>query len=282
MLIKILTRKATQARFKQLIDYVNTATTIPPICINLAYTSNSKEVAHTFTTHMNTYKPKRVKNGVVHTILSFDSRDAVTPEILEDIALTYIDKSGLDNHLNYIAFHTNTSHQHIHVVSSATRYKDSTRTFRLSKKELRTLQLTMEAYQLEHYPQALRHSVVYNRKRDQYKGFIRSTAEKNQTTVDRAMQQRGQSSERMQVIERLAQVAKTVSSAEAFIHAVDQHPLLAWYAYREKRQGIVYKGKKYRLKTLLKTKDLTQIFRFLKYQKTLEKVTKDKNQEITR
>lgn len=272
MLIKILSRKTNS--FYQLANYINKEKSLEPMCVNFPQTGCPKKIARAFEENLK-YKSKRVKNKLYNTVISFHEKDAISPKILEDITEEFIKQAGLDTHLVYGGFHTDQKHQHIHLMSSSNAYL-SPQNFRLSKAQLKELQVRMERYQQAKYP-SLRHSMIYT-KQDRAVALGFKKVEKAKVKISDAevhLKKRGVKPQKAYIIEQLKAIAQKSSSVEAFTQGLEADTTLTSYTYRGKLHGIVYQGKKYRFKTLLQTKDLQQIFRQLKYQTKEQDRTKD-------
>lgn len=279
-ILKVLSRKTSS--YKQLANYINKgASEMKPICVGFPHTENPSKVAQYFKAH-EYYKSKRQRNKLYHTILSFHSKDNVTEQIMEDMLWKYLDESKLTHsrYLVYAGFHRELEHQHIHIMHST--HDSRSKVFRLSKKELRTIQHELDSYGLEKW--GLEHSVAYlsEMKKNKTRGFRVTKVKQKLTDAEVQMKQRGEVSEKENIVRELEIIAKKSRSTAEFEKQFLAHQELDLYTYRGKVHGVKKGAKKYRLKTLFQTRDIDQIFRKLKYQNKILEKTKDKNQQRTR
>lgn len=263
MLIKILSRKNNS--FGKLLNYISKESDSQSLCYNLPQTNELDILQQEFVQN-DTYRSKGAKNRMYHHILSFSSKDKahITPEILHEIALQYITKAGLENHLVYGRVHNDREHIHWHLMSSQNDFHNK-KSFRLSKSQLKSLQVEMEQYTKEHYPQ-IKHSFAYiSNKRNLTLGFETSKAFIKPTEQEFQIAKQGKETEKKQLIEYLKTIAKASSTTLEFENHISQNSQYELYTYRGKIQGILDKSnaKKYRLTTLFKTKELATIYRML-------------------
>ena len=112
------------------------------------------------------YRKERA-NGVVlyHEILSVSDldREAVTPEILEDLCRHYLELRA-PNALAFAQPHFDKGHLHIHIGISGVEYK-SRKTLRMDNAQFERVRRGLEEYQRQHYGEELKNSVVYTNKR---------------------------------------------------------------------------------------------------------------------
>lgn len=215
----------------------------------------------------NFYRSKGAKNRMYHHILSFSSKDksVITPEMLHNIALHYITEAQLENHLVYGRVHTDKDHIHWHLMSSQNCFH-SKKGFRLSKSELKALQIEMEEHTKEHYPQ-IKHSFVYTaNKRNLTLGLKTSKVQIKPTEQEFQIARQGKASEKQLLIEQVKTLARASTTVPDFERLINQDTQYGFYSYRGKIHGIIDKhnNKKYRLTTLFQTKELTSIYRMLK------------------
>ncbi len=263
MLIKILSRKNNS--FGKLMNYISKEADSQSLCYNLPQTDELNILQQEFIQN-NAYRSKGAKNNMYHHILSFSSKDkaVITPEILHDVALHYINKAGLENHLVYGRVHTDRDHSHWHLMSSQNSFH-SRKGFRLSKSELKALQVEMEEYTKEYYPQ-IKHSFAYTtNKRNLTLGLETSKAVIKPTEQEFQITKQGKITEKEKLIDHLKAIAKASSTTLEFENRIAQDSKYGLYSYRDKIHGIVDKeqNKKYRLTTLFKTKELASIYRML-------------------
>ncbi len=277
MLIKILSRKNNS--FGKLMDYISKEADSQSLCWNLPQTNELDVLQQEFVRN-DAYRSKGAKNRMYHHILSFSAKDSavITSDMLQSIAESYITKAQLENHLVYGRVHSNQSHLHWHLMSSQNSFR-SKKGFRLSKSELKSLQMEMEEFTKEHYPQ-IKHSFAYTtNKRNLTLGLETSKAVVKPTEQEFQIAKLGKVSEKGQLIEHLKLLAKTSQSTLEFENLIAQDSKYGLYSYRDKIHGIMDKeqNKKYRLSTLFKSKELSTIYRMLK---TKEKeLTQEKEQQ---
>lgn len=213
-----------------------------------------------------TYRSSQAKNRMYHHILSFSAKDkaVITQELLENVAQEYILKAGLENHLVFGRVHSDTQHFHWHLISSKNAFH-SKKGFRLSKQELKNLQVQMEEFTREHFPE-LKYSYAYNGKRNLTLGLTTSKVTMKPTEQEFQMRKSERSTEKQELINYLKSLAIQVHSPNDFEKAIQQDARYGFYTYRDNIHGIMDRqnGKKYRLSTLFQTKDLTTIYRQLK------------------
>lgn len=212
------------------------------------------------------FRSKQSKNTMYHHVISFSAKDksVITPELLDNVAQEYIVKANLENHLVYGRVHNDKEHIHWHLLSSQNAYH-SKKAFRLSKAELKNLQLQMEELTRLQYPE-IKYSYAYSGKRNLTLGLTISKVTMKPTEQEFQMRKSERSTEKQTVIEYLINLATQVQSPNDFEKAIQQDARYSFYTYRDKIHGIMDRqnGKKYRLSTLFQTKDLTAIYRQLK------------------
>ena len=263
MLIKILSRKNNS--FGKLMDYISKEADSQSLCWNLPQTNELDVLQQEFVRN-DAYRSKGAKNRMYHHILSFSAKDSavITSDIMQSIAERYIAKAQLENHLVYGRVHSDKEHIHWHLMSSQNCFR-SKKGFRLSKSELKALQVEMEEYTKQHYPQ-IKHSFAYTtNKRNLTLGLETSKAVIKPTEQEFQIAKQGKASEKQQLIEYLKTIAKASSTTLEFENHISQNSQYELYTYRGKIQGILDKtnAKKYRLTTLFKTKELATIYRML-------------------
>ena len=104
---------------------------------------------------------KQRSNGLAahHIIMSFSPEDSeyVTHEALHDLVTKFVQLRGEDG-LYFARIHPAEDHIHVHILMFANKYRlgDS---MRMSKAEFNDLQMEIEAFQIENYPE-ISHSLV--------------------------------------------------------------------------------------------------------------------------
>lgn len=263
MLIKILSRK--NKSFRSLIGYIAREADGQELYWNLPQNLGSELLEKEFLEN-DAYRSSQAKNRMYHHILSFSAKDkaVITPELLENVAQEYISKANLENHLVFGRVHSDTEHYHWHLMSSQNAYH-SIKGFRLSKAELKNLQVQMEEFTRLQYPE-LRYSYAYSGKRNLTLGLATSKVTMKPTEQEFQMRKSERSTEKQTVIDYLINLATEVQSPNDFEKAIQQDTRYGFYTYRDNIHGIMdqQNGKKYRLNTLFQTKDLMAIYRQLK------------------
>lgn len=264
MLIKILSRKNNS--FGKLMDYISKEANSQSLCWNLPQTNKLDVLQQEFVRN-DAYRSKGAKNRMYHHILSFSAKDSaeITFDMLQTIAEKYIAKAQLENHLVYGRVHRDKEHIHWHLMSSQNAFHNK-KGFRLSKSELKSLQVEMEEFTKEQYPQ-IKHSFAYTtNKRNLTLGLETSKAVVKPTEQEFQITKLGRVSEKGQLIEHLKGLAKSSQSTLEFENRITQDSKYGLYSYRDKIHGIIDKeqNKKYRLSTLFKSKELSTIYRMLK------------------
>lgn len=205
----------------------------------------------------NSVHQRRRANGIgqYHEIISFDAKDAhilqENPQILEDIARVYLELRA--PHAVAIAKpHIDKDHIHLHVMISPNDL-GSSKNIRLSKAEFSALRRTMEEYQLAIYPE-LKHSYVHSRDRYRYQ-YEREQREQHQqpqpSSKSRQMLKRKAKQSLLETCSQGVQNALAAVTNEVDFCVELQKMGMTAYEYRNRLNGIIYNGKKYRFSRLL-------------------------------
>jgi hypothetical protein len=238
MIIKSLSRQ--NKSFKALYSYLTRDKDSLLRGFNLyANPYNKKELVKEFLDNANYLRKSRGKNYYYHEIISLDINTLNSEKqiaILNDIANKYISLRA-ENHLTFSALHTDKEHIHMHLMISANEYM-GTKRVRLSKKDFSTIQKEIETYLHTIYPE-LGKTKLYN------KNFEKIRSKKQELCF------------------RLDELFKHSSSKDLF-EKKRQKLELEFYT-RGKTTGVIFDGKKYRLKTLEKLE------KYEKIQTTFEK-----------
>ena len=223
MIIKSLSR-ATKS-FEALYKYLTRDKESLLNGFNLYADPHSKEeLVEEFLNNSKHLKGARGKNYLYHEIISLNPNNLPLQEqqhILIDLVNKYISLRA-ENHLTFTALHQDKDHLHIHLMISANELEGSKR-IRLSKKEFSTIQKELEQYVNSTYPQ-LGTTKHYNKDLNQ----IKSKKELLKISLD--------------------DLFINSHSKEEF-RRLSEELNLEFYT-RGKTVGVIYKGKKYRLKTL--------------------------------
>lgn len=158
MIIKILPRK--RPSFKALINYIlkeekNSTPTI--FTHNLRSILPSQVVKEFLINESYRTDQRSNRNYLYHECISMGrgDRDKITNEMLESIFYEYVSHRG-ENGLYYAGVHNDRKHTHIHVIASGSELYTG-KANRISKPDLESLKLNLEAYALNNFPE-LTHS----------------------------------------------------------------------------------------------------------------------------
>jgi len=169
-------------------------------------------------------KKAKGKNYLYHEIISLNKNNLSLKEqsnILSDLVTKYISLRA-ENHLVFTALHTDKKHTHIHLMISSNEI-EGTKRVRLSKKDFSNIQKELEQYANSIYPQ-LGQTKHYN------KDLKKIKSKKEQLILD------------------LENLFKKSKFQEDFLQTAKKLGLE--FYVRGKNVGVIYDGKKYRLKTL--------------------------------
>ncbi len=244
------------ASFSQLLGYITGKGKVftAPITHNLSADGSDIEIVNQeFLTNAQ-YCPPR-KNGVVlyHEILSLSGKDRnqVTVAMLSDLAQKYVAlRASKALVFGTIHFEDN---PHVHlVISGNLGYRRDK--LRLSKAEFARVKRELEWYQKEHYPE-LEHSLVFEqgggqevKKGDQ---TIRQTRTFSEYERDRRIHQqgRGELSRKDTLREKICSSLVAAVSVMDFSQRLTEHTI-SLYSRGSRLAGVVFKGKKYRFRTI--------------------------------
>ena len=214
---------------------------------------NKKEVIKEFLENASHLKKARGKNYLYHEIISLNPNTLSLEEqthILTDLCSKYISLRA-ENQLTFTALHNDKDHIHIHLMISANELEGIKRV-RLSKKEFSTIQKELEQYINTTYPQ-LGKTTHYNKDLNKIKSkkeFLESSLEN---------------------------LFKNSYSKEDFKN-LSKELNLEFYV-RGKTVGVIYEGKKYRLKTLGLLEQYENTVKKLEQEKTEPKQQQTKEEE---
>lgn len=194
------------------------------------------------------YRRKR-KNGVVlfHEILSFskENKQQLSLETLEDIAHKFIELRGKDA-LCLVKPHINNENVHMHFMFSANEFHSS-KGLRLGNKEFRQIRMDMEQYQNDHYPE-LSQSIVYLN-RWQKSRLLEVDHAKVSDKEYQVKRRTGKPSQKEVVSKKLQECYLDSTSRDDFFRRILEAGF-ELYTYRNKVNGILFKGRKFRFRTL--------------------------------
>lgn len=207
------------------------------------------------------YRTKR-KGGVVmyHEILSFHRKDSINLDMakLEDIARKYIAIRG-QNAICFAKPHFSTDHVHIHFAFTGTEYHNR-KTLRMDNRRFEKIRRSIETYQLEHYPE-LSNSVVYINKPERTKINAKSIDRNTRVQREFEMTKRGSNKGlKKEYVKGMVQTCLNKSQNRDTFYQMLEDLGIELYFYREKINGVIFQGRKYRFKTLgLKVNNSKQV-----------------------
>ncbi len=223
MIIKSLSRQ--NKSFRELYNYLVKDKEAILGAFNLySNPKDKKAVVKEFLDNAKFLKKSRGKNFLYHEILSLNPNSLDLKKqiaILNDLVNRYVNLRAKD-HLVFTAIHKDKKHLHIHLMISANELYSSKRV-RFSKKDFNKIQKELENYLLNNYPE-LNSKKIYTKESKEKK----SNKEKLKNILD--------------------SIFKNISSIDEFYKALETNNLELYT--RGKTVGIVFEGKKYRLKTL--------------------------------
>ena len=212
------------------------------------YARNQEEFKKAF--YANDEFRKKRKNGVViyHEVLSFSEKDKVTLKQLEYITQKYIALRANDA-IVLAKPHIEEGHYHVHLLISGTACCSS-KVMRLDNKQFAHVRKSIEKYQLEKYPE-LTHSIVHINKKEkdrlQEKEGKNKRKERGLQTKKRMGTHKKLDKEKLQ--KALFEMLDYSQTKDDFMRFLEQESL-ELYLYRGKLTGVIYKGRKYRFRTL--------------------------------
>lgn len=241
MIIKSMSRK--EASFGQLMDYIDRDGGEERSRIRYNLISRDRErIRAEF--EQNAEHMQSRKNGVFmyHEIISITRARGVDLETqkerLHQIAQEYVAARAPRN-LCYGGLHDDKDHSlHYHLMISANRAGEAKR-HRLSKEQFRTIQISLERYVLETYPEL------------EQKVAIDKTAEARVTRKEAELKRRtGEVPERVKLGDRVREVASNARDRESLLRELEASGLELYI--RGQNIGIIDResGKRHRVKTL--------------------------------
>lgn len=243
MIIKSLRRK--EANFDQLVYYINHGANKNGCYLAhnfLCDPTDTESVIKQFEDNSKHLPPLKGGNYMYHEIISLPQHAKSfknTDKILEDLAQKYIQKRCPDN-LVYARIHNDTNKPHIHLAISANKVMDSKR-MRLSKKGFRDIQIKLEQYKVEKYPE-LGNQKLYAHSHQ---------SEKAKTThAENQMSKAGKVTKKQHAINSLSQAFDIAINFKELDQLLKKNQLALYQ--RGKTVGLMdlKTQKKYRLKTL--------------------------------
>jgi hypothetical protein len=221
-----------------------------------------EELIKEFLENASYLKRARGKNYLYHEIISLNKNNLSLKEqqkILTDLVSKYLSLRASE-HLAFTALHKDKEHVHIHLMISSNEMMGQKR-LRLSKKDFSNIQKELEQYVNSAYPQ-LGNSKHYQKGKSLAKSK-NSQQQREQRTI--------QPSKKEIVQAHLKELFEMSESKEAFKNHMATVGI-EFYT-RGSTVGVIFKGKKYRLKTLGLIED---------YEKLLEKFEKEAQKESSK
>ncbi|MDF1882711.1 hypothetical protein JHD49_02020 [Sulfurimonas sp. SAG-AH-194-C21] len=248
MIIKSMSRKSKS--FSQLYDYLTRDKSSFTFSRNTyANSNNKKEFVNEFYTNARYLREARGKVYMYHEVLSLEENNLSQErqrEILLDMADKYLYQRAED-HLAFGVVHEEKNNMHLHLMISANEIEGEKRV-RLSKQEFSSIQQRMENYKNQKYTE-LKDSFMYHNKKDLSK-------EKKQ---EQELKNRGAKSIKDEIKRNLKE---TFTKATSEMYLENHLKSMGYKIYtRGNTQGISYKNKNYRLKTLGLEKEYKQLFK---------------------
>jgi hypothetical protein len=250
MIIKSMSRKSTS--FSQLYEYLTRDKSSFTFSRNTyANSKDKKEFVNEFYENSRHLRDARGKVYMYHEVLSLEANELSLEkqkEILIDMADKYLYQRA-ENHLVFGVIHEDKNNMHLHLMISANEIEGDKRV-RLSKQEFSQIQQRLENYKNQKY-QELKRSSFYQDKKDLSK----------EKQNEQELKNRGSKSIKEVLRDNLRD---TLSKATSSIYIKNHLKSLGYEIYtRGNTQGITYKDKNYRFKTLGLEKEYQQLLRKL-------------------
>lgn len=236
--------------FSQLYDYLTRDTSSFTFSRNTyASPDNKKEFTNEFYQNARYLREARGKVFMYHEVLSLEENNLSQErqkEILLDMAQKYLYQRAED-HLTFGVIHEEKNNMHLHLMISANEIEGDKR-IRLSKQEFSAIQKRMENYKNQKYIE-LKQSFMYHKQKDPAK------EKKN----EQELKNRGAKSIKKEIKKNLEDTFIKATSSTYFENHLNS---LGYKMYtRGNTQGVSYKRKNYRLKTLGLEKEYRQMFK---------------------
>nr|WP_158867540.1 relaxase/mobilization nuclease domain-containing protein [Maribellus comscasis] len=269
-------------KYRRLVNYImsdrgrvradNTFT----ICHNLRST-DTEEIIKEFVAN-DTFRKRRKRSVVAyHEMITFSPKDAdsLNLEVLEDISRKYIELRG-DRALCLAVPHLENKSLHVHFCFSGTEYR-SPKTLRLDNKAFRELRLEMERFQQEQYPE-LKNSLVYlnawEKQQVKEQGKLQLSAPEEQLK-----KRTGKATDKEQLSSLVQHCFQNSASRDDFFQKLISEGL-ELYQYRNKVNGLLWKGRKFRFRTLTLTNtQLAQLEKGMDRMAELRRIMNQKSKE---
>lgn len=222
MILKSLSRKSGTAQLLQYLFQENkTPESQKPLIITHNIRSKSLDSWSTAFEENEQFRIHKRKDNikVYHTVLSFSNKDKqhISNSKLTTIAQKYISLQGKDN-LYVGTAHYDKDHIHLHLVMSGTKYLTG-ETNRKTKDDFHKLKLSMDAYQLENFPE-LTHSLPHHGK------SIELLRKNHLPVID---SRNGRVSKKEMILREIETVYNQATSQESFFIELEKRGLTPYY-----------------------------------------------------
>lgn len=249
--------------FSQLYDYLTRDKSSHTFSRNTYSNSNNKkEFVNEFYENSRHLREARGKVFMYHEVLSLEQNELSLErqkEILLDMAEKYLMQRA-EHHLSFGVVHEDKNHLHLHLMISANEIEGEKRV-RLSKQEFSQIQQRLENYKNQKYKELEKSSLYQEEKKDLSK----------EKQNEQELKNRGARSIKDEIKENLRD---TFSKATSSTYIENHLKSLGYEIYtRGNTQGVSYKNKNYRFKTLGLEKE---------YQQLLKKLERIQEREIRR
>jgi hypothetical protein len=270
MIIKSMSRKSLS--FHQLVNYLDKECSVKRFSWNMYSRDFNKGVVKEFMENAKLLKNSRGKVYLYHEVISLENvslDEKLSQEILFDLANKYVGERA-KNHLVFGSIHRDTSHPHIHLIISANEMGENKRV-RLSKSEFATIQANLEAYKNEKYKE-LEASHIYDKRKDRTK---------SKQSEQEIKHKRKKLPLKEQIKNDLSHIFSTATSHTYLQNALKNKGFELYQ--RGATVGVIFEGKKYRLKTLgmdsLYKNTFTKIAKVEARKERRSELKKEKNRE---
>ena len=209
-----------------------------------------------FLDNYNGFANKRTNgNALLHEIVALHKDDVanneISPEMLQEMMVKYIELRGAKNALVIAKSHDN---QHIHFMLGNNEYRSS-KTLRMSHEQMKDLLREFELWHRERFPQLTKSIIHTTPEREKNRQKSRDIARENRNTrreKEYSLTRRtpGKKSQKALVAEMVDMVLQKVRNFSELAHSIKQTKDLQIYTYRGKIRGVLYQERKYRFSTL--------------------------------
>lgn len=180
-------------------------------------------------------EPKRIRSNatrVLHEIISFHPKDQerLDKHKLEDIARTYI-QSRSKTGMFVVIPHLDDDHPHIHICGSP--WDMEGESLRMSQAEFQELKADFQKFQMDKYPELVHSKVAHDNKATQMKHVGQAQG----------------MSVKAKVLQAISDAVLQTTSAVTFLKDLESSGFEVYYR-ADRATGVIFKGRKFRFKTL--------------------------------